>query len=97
MAAHGVDVSGLLNWGYFFMDNSRDSIDAIQAKLIAHGCRHESIHQADDGTWVLQVSRTEALTPNKLHERNIAFNQLAASCGVDSYDGWDVGRVVPDE
>ena len=53
------------------------------------------LHGADDGAWVLQVSKTEVLAADKLHRRNLAFNDLAAHCGVDSYDGWDVGKPEP--
>jgi hypothetical protein len=92
MESGGLDINGPLKWGYFFMDSSHHAIDAIQRKLGSE-FRHESTHQADDGDWVLQVSKIEALTPQALHERNIAFNELAASNGISSYDGWDVGPV----
>lgn len=44
---------------------------------------------------MLQVSKIEVLPVDKLHRRNHAFNNLAAGCVADSYDGWDVG--LPDE
>jgi hypothetical protein len=53
----------------------------------------ESLHEADDKSWVLQVSKSEVLDPEKLHKRNISFNQLAEYCEVELYDGWDVGKV----
>lgn len=91
MAATGWDTMQPLRWGYFFMDSSEAPLSAIERILDGEGYRLESVHQAEDGTWVLQMSKVETLTPETLHARNVEFNQLAKSCGAELYDGWDVG------
>ena len=65
----------------------------IYAELSEYGYSVQELHQSDDGMWVLQISKTEILHLEKLHRRNIAFNELADYCNVSLYDGWDVGRV----
>ena len=42
---------------------------------------------------MLTVSKIDILTAEKLHKRNIAFNELAKFCGIDLYDGWDVEKL----
>jgi hypothetical protein len=37
---------------------------------------------------------SEILTPEKLHKRNIAFNELARHCEVELYDGWAVEKLI---
>ncbi|MBH8557702.1 ribonuclease E inhibitor RraB [Hymenobacter negativus] len=93
MAANGWDTKAALKWGFFFIDKDKDKLHDVFAELEGHSYSIEELHQADDGNWVLQVSKFDTLTPEKLHRRNIAFNDLAAQCGVESYDGWDVGKV----
>jgi hypothetical protein len=93
MEADGLNTSEPLKWGFFFTSNSPDALDAVWDKFADHEYSRESTHQADDRTYVLQVSKIEALTAERLHRRNVAFNELADFCGPVLYDGWDVGRV----
>ena len=92
MTAEGWDVAGLLKWGFFFIDPDPDKLRQFFGELEDHGYHIEELHQTDDQDWVLQVSKTEVLAAEKLHRRNLAFNELAAACGVALYDGWDVGQ-----
>ena len=92
MTADGWDANTPLKWGFFFVHSSKEPLLKVFGELQDHGYKTESIHQSDDGAWVLQVSKTEVLAAEKLHRRNLAFNDLADHCGVDSYDGWDVGK-----
>ena len=93
MECDGLDLQSPLKWGFCFVDKNRENLLKVHAELSDHGYHLEELHESDDGNWVLQVSKTEVLSHEKLHRRNIAFNQLAEHCGVSLYDGWDVGRV----
>ena len=92
MTAEGWDVAGPLKWGFFFVDPDPDKLRQLFDELEDHGYHVEQLHQTDDHDWVLQVSKREVLAVEKLHRRNLAFNELAAACGVVLYDGWDVGQ-----
>lgn len=92
MTADGWDTNSTLKWGFFFIDKDKDKLLDVFAELEEHSYHIEELHQADDGDWVLHVSKTDILTPEKLLRRNIAFNDLATQCDVESYDGWDVGK-----
>lgn len=92
MTAEGWDMAGPLKWGFFFVDIDPDKLRQLFGELEDHGYHIEELHQTDDQDWVLQVSKTEVLAAEKLHRRNLAFNELAAACGVALYDGWDVGQ-----
>jgi hypothetical protein len=92
MTANGWDTAAPLKWGFFFMHSSKEPLLSVFGELKNHAYVLESLHQAEDGTWVLQVSKTEILAADKLHRRNISFCELAQHCGVDLYDGWDAGK-----
>jgi hypothetical protein len=92
MAMDGWNTDAPLKWGFFFIHSSEKPLLKVFGELKDHGYILESIHQAEDEMWVLQVSKTEILGAEKLHRRNIAFNGLAQHCRVDLYDGWDVGE-----
>lgn len=93
MKSSGWDTNAALKWGFFFFDKDRDKLLDIFSELEDSSYTIEELYQADGGDWVLQVSRVDTLTPEKLHRRNIAFNALAAHCDVELYDGWDVGKI----
>lgn len=59
-----------------------------------HDYKIEKLERDEDDEWTLQVSKVDVLTPEKLHKRNIAFNELAEYCNVSLYDGWDVEEVT---
>ncbi|CAM0999785.1 ribonuclease E inhibitor RraB [Rhodanobacter sp. Root179] len=92
MEADGFDTSRPLKWGFFFFASTRASLHKVLEELVSHDYVVEQFEETEHENWVLQVSKTETLACEKLHRRNIAFNDLAESCGVDLYDGWDVGR-----
>jgi hypothetical protein len=96
MKADGeLDPTKPLTWGFFFMDPTRKNLSKVAKELDGQDYVTASLHQTDEGTWVLQLSRVERLTAEGLHERNVAFNELAERCGVALYDGWDVGTANP--
>jgi hypothetical protein len=90
MREDGVDLTASLVWGFFFMNGSRPPLERVCEELAGHGYVVEELTERDDDTWVLHVTKTEVLELEKLHRRNVAFNELAAYCEVDLYDGWDV-------
>ena len=58
-----------------------------------HDYKVENFEKNDGNEWTLKVSKIDILTPEKLHKRNIAFNELAGYCDVKLYDGWDVEKL----
>jgi hypothetical protein len=91
MQEDGWDISQALKWGFIFVSQEEDRLKQIYKELKDHKYLLESIHQADDKMWVLQASKKEILAPEKLHRRNISFNELAAHFN-SIYDRWDVGK-----
>jgi hypothetical protein len=92
MKADGWDTSIPLKWGFFFMNSTLEPLKHVFGVLQEHHYKLESLHQADETTFVMQVSKTEMLTAEKLHAVNADFNQLAEQLHIDSYGGWDVSK-----
>ncbi len=91
MADAGVDLAAPHVWAFFFASTSREPLERVFAELQDHNYILTDLFPADDGSgWQLNLAKTEVLTPEKLHRRNVAFNELAEYCGADLYDGWDV-------
>ena len=93
MASDGWNTDKPLKWGFFFFSQDEENLKLIFSELSDYGYDIESLHQIEDGNWVLQVSKTEILKSDKLHRRNIAFNELAEAYN-SIYDGWDVEKSV---
>jgi len=93
MASDGFDVNGPLKWGFFFFDSDKSKLIKVFDELKDHGYQQEDLNQLEDDEWRLFVSKVDILTPEKLHKRNIAFNELAEHCDVALYDGWDVEKL----
>ncbi|MBU2260196.1 ribonuclease E inhibitor RraB [Patescibacteria group bacterium] len=92
MTADGWDTAAPLTWAFYFVNSRKAPLLKIGAVLKDHRYTAGSLYQSEDGAWVLQVTKTEALTAENLHRRNQAFNDLAEHCGCELYDGWDVGK-----
>jgi hypothetical protein len=71
---------------------NEENVKGIFSELVDHEYKVENVSDNEE-EWVLQVSKVESLTPDKLHRRNVAFNELAKAYNA-FYDGWDVGQVV---
>jgi len=93
MVEDGFDVDSKLKWGFYFFDDDRDMLLDVYEELKDHDYVLEEIEEFEENEWRLYVSKIDKLTPEKLHRRNIAFNELAAGCGVELYDGWDVEKL----
>ncbi|HTK20197.1 MAG TPA: ribonuclease E inhibitor RraB [Mucilaginibacter sp.] len=94
MAEDGFDIDSKLKWGFYFFDDERNKLLEVYEELKDHDYILEEIEQFDENEWRLYVSKIDILTPEKLHRRNIAFNELAVGCGVELYDGWDVEKLI---
>jgi hypothetical protein len=90
MSADKWDVNNDLTWCFFFVDKSSEKLRDVFEQLKDNGYMQIKSDRGDDGLWTLQVSKRETLTPEKLHKRNLAFNDLAEYCEIELYDGWDV-------
>lgn len=95
MAKNGWDTNSPMKWGFFFCDKEKDKLYGIFAELEKNGYTLEDIYQAEDsdGYWTMNTTKIDTLTAEKLHRRNLAFNDLADYCNVELYDGWDVERI----
>jgi hypothetical protein len=93
MTSDGWDTTKPLKWGFVFMHNEPEALRSVVKELDGHTYAIDRFEENEDGLWVLAVSKNEVLTPEKLHRRNLAFNDLASYCGVALYDGWDVGPI----
>lgn len=80
-------------WSYYFYDENRQALNRLFEELSDDKFQLESLTQSDDEEWILHVSKIEVLTAEKLHRRNMAFNELAETCNVQLYDGWDIEKV----
>jgi hypothetical protein len=90
MRSDGLDVSIPLRWGYFFVHGVQDPLAELAEEMEPLGYSCETFDEGDDGEWVLQLSKVEVHSAESLHQRNLKFNDLVASRGIDLYDGWDV-------
>jgi len=93
MKSEGWNIDEPLVWGFFFYSNEEGKLNSIFEELSEHEYKIESIHENEDSEWVMQVQKIETLAADKLHRRNIAFNELAEAYG-SYYDGWDVGQIA---
>jgi hypothetical protein len=94
MNSDGFDTTGALKWGFFFIDTKKERLTKVFGELCEHEYNLEGIEKTRDGLWQLYVTKIDTLTPEKLHERNFAFNELAEYCNVQLYDGWDVEKAT---
>lgn len=88
----GFNLKNELKWSFFFINKTRSELEKVYDEMKEKNYRIEKLEEVDTGEWVLQVSKMDVLTPEKLHKRNIAFNDLADYCNIDLYDGWDVSK-----
>ena len=93
MKADGFDIMSPLKWGFYFVDPSEEKLPYVFDQLKDSDYHLEDIYLADDGKWTLHASKIDTLTAEKLHKRNIAFNELADLCQIEMYDGWDVEKL----
>lgn len=93
MSEDGFDLNKPLKWGFFFFDANKIKLEKVFEELKDHQYKKEDFSKTEDGKWKLHVSKIDILTVDKLHKRNIAFNELASHCDVELYDGWDVEKI----
>src|SRR5690349_19819944 len=96
-ATDGWSVEGALLWGYFFTDGDPAALRRAGDALSRQGYRLVDVFpgEKEDGTapdlWWLHVERVERHSVDSLCERNAVLGAFAASQGLASYDGMDVG------
>lgn len=95
MESNGFDTAAPLKWSFYFVDPGKEKLLKLYGELKESNYVLEKIYlvEEDDNEWTLHVSKVDILNSEKLHQRNIAFNQLAEYCEVALYDGWDVERI----
>jgi hypothetical protein len=92
----GWNEDGELLWGYFFTDRDPEKLKRAVDPLTRSGYRFGSIYPTDDGsTYFLHVEKFEKHTPQTLHLRNTELYRFADEYQLESYDGMDVGPVLP--
>lgn len=93
MAQNGFDTSKPLKWGFYFLSKDKNKLFDVYAQLEDKAYQLEEIRHREDNMWQLFVTKVDILNEQKLHKRNLAFNELAEYCEVEGYDGWDVERI----
>jgi hypothetical protein len=93
MVAEGFEISRPLRWGFFFFDRNKKTLDLLWEVLMKEGYSKGNDELMDDNYWRLFVTKDEILDPQKIHERNIYFHELARMYSVELYDGWDVEKI----
>jgi hypothetical protein len=88
----GFDVSRSLQWGFFFVSSSRETLSSIRSELEAKGYSYVEEHRGKDGSHWLQLAKIEIHSPESLHKRNQELFAFAAAHQGVTYDGWDVSR-----
>lgn len=91
MKKNGWDVNAQLKYGFFFYCGTSQPLKNVFSELKGHGYQMDSIEKMNR-QWKMVVHKVDTLNPEKLHRRNLAFNELAQSLDVD-YDGWDVEQL----
>lgn len=89
----GWDTSVPLEWCFYFLDEDKSRLMKVYDELKDFDYKIDRIELLKD-IWQLVVSKTEILTPEKLHRRNLAFEELADYCNISCYDGWDVSKIT---
>lgn len=91
MENEGWDINSTLKWGFFFYSDLEENLMGVYSELVDHNYKIEHLHKNEGDEWALYISKVEPLASDKLHRRNIAFNELAEAYN-SYYDGWDVGK-----
>jgi hypothetical protein len=93
------DTSSDMLWGYFFTHSEPKMLEKAKIALIGQGFSFVDIFLSDkdepnepDKYW-LHVERIETHSPITLDATNDKLYIFAASFGLDSYDGMDIGPV----
>lgn len=93
MRQDGFNTNQPLKWGFFFFDADKKKLLNVYDELKEKKYELVNIDEMDNRIWRLFVTKVDTLTPEKLHKRNIAFNELASYCSISLYDGWDVEKL----
>ncbi len=94
MEQEGWNIQSKLKWGFTFFGTTKKELLNVYKELKDFDYTIEQLEfRADLKLWILQVIKMEELNVEKLHRRNIAFENLAIYHGIDSYDGWNVEKV----
>jgi len=93
MEDDGFDTHNFIKWGFSFADNVKEKLNELSIKLVELGYTLEYLEENDESYWQLYVTTVTILSPQKLHEKNIEFSELAKNLHIQ-YDGWDVERLA---
>ncbi len=93
MEANDYDSSRELKWGFYFIDNKKDALLKIAFELRQQNYAVEEIRKIGRKEYQLPVSKVDIFSPKRLHETNLAFNELAKRFSILCYDGWDVEKI----
>jgi hypothetical protein len=97
MQSDGFNTNSPLKWGFYFVDSNKEKLEIVYDELKEKDYIKEGIFEINgEAKWTLHASKIDTLTPEKLHKRNLAFNDLADYCEIETYDGWDVEKLTTD-
>jgi hypothetical protein len=89
-------------WGYFFTNAKRRPLERAAKQLEQAGYRFVDLFQPEGegkplGYYFLHVEKVETHSVKSLYRRNTELTAFALKCGLDSYDGMDVGAASEPE
>jgi hypothetical protein len=92
MEEDGFSTNLPLKWGFYFVGRDKQNLERL-ATYLSENYHLLSLNKIGDSEWQLHIEGTEVLSPEKLHDKNLEFNLLAAEYQIEQYDGWDVERL----
>jgi hypothetical protein len=93
MEGDGFDSTHLLLWGFYFVASNKTVLKKVYDELLGYNYQVAYLKKINSKEWQLKVIKEDILTPERLHNRNLSFNELADFCGEVVYDGWDVEKI----
>jgi len=90
----GWDMNSPMKWGFTFLAKKKEELEKIYLELKDYNYLIEELKYREDLTlWLLYITKIETLKEEKLHRRNLSFEELTIVFDIESYDGWDVSRI----
>lgn len=92
LSTEGWNMYSELKWGFNFLSSTEKNLIEIFSEMKDFNYEIDFFRYRDDiQLWQLYVTKKEILEAEKLHRRNLAFNELAIY-NKSEYDGWDVSK-----
>ncbi len=95
MDLQGVDLSGPLMYGYFFLGSDKGQLESMSSSLQSAGYTQVNLSEAENEQFFLHLQKVEQMSGQSMVNRSVELESLCSEYRGASYDGWDVGAVDP--